>query len=46
MGYKGDWKRSSSISDEEEELRWLLLLGRITEEKFNKQLKALKKDRQ
>lgn len=43
MSVKGDWKRQCQTSREEENIRWLLALGKITFETYKrKRLKLIK----
>lgn len=42
---KGHWKRPSNITVEEENLRYKLAFGKITEEEFNNELQNLKEKR-
>lgn len=43
MGIKGSWKRPRTITKEEEDLRWLLIDGELSEATFNRRYAKLKR---
>lgn len=42
MSIKGDWKRPRTVTQEEEALRWMLIIGQISLTTFNRRFAKLK----
>ena len=44
MSVKGSWARKDQTTREEQDLRWLYMVGKISLATFNKRYKKLKRD--